>query len=535
MASKGIEPVFVRDRDLKTRDITPFIFCQAMERVIGKGKVEGAQLISHMWRLYVKDKESRVKLLAKKELLVVNRNVEMFDQNPGFLKKTVQQMDKLTIKHVPLSVDNKDVAKMLEENGVKMMSEIKFSCERDLDGNTTTYKNGDRFVFIQQTVSPVTRSQKVCGHTAVIIHHGKDNKPCLACNLLGHRVGSTDCPAKPTEKIYTFRGYRHPLSNHYPCDLEIFDNHFKSVEHAFFWRMAKDFGKDVLATDIKESIHAGAAKAMSKDIAPEEERHVWERDAGDGVMKELLYEKCRQVPEFLRCVYDHREFIFAEANPSRIWATAMSEFVTRNTTPENWIGENRLGQMITEIAQNIDGMIIELGKKGGVEKMYYDLGFNIRPEMLEDGEDDVFEDVSKKEWIDKYGRSTDIEDQTVKAKSIPTSTPVTTKGDKERETEVIAESQENVGVAEGNPNKASHSTGIPFRVKKTAVKKLKDESRKARRASLPATIGKEKNMEQFLDYLDRKYDEITTKRKTVTSSPDKSLEQELKMARVGED
>ena len=196
-------------------------------------------------------------------------------------------MDKLTIKMVPLQMENDKVKEMLESNGVELLTDIKYTCEKDPNGNITSWKNGDRFVFVKPFDPPIQRSQTIDNHSVIVIHHGKDNKPCLACNQIGHRVGSETCPALPKEKIYTFRGYQHPLSNHYQYNLYIWGEYFKTNEHAFFWRMAKDMGKDALATRIQNARHGGAAKALSKEIANEETRGEWELTVGIDVMTEL--------------------------------------------------------------------------------------------------------------------------------------------------------------------------------------------------------------------------------------------------------
>jgi ribA/ribD-fused uncharacterized protein len=213
------------------------------------------------------------------------------------------------------------------------------------------------------------------GSPAVVVHHGKDNRLCKACNQMGHKVGSSMCPALPTEDIYAFKGFRHPLSNHYAFDLYIWDNHFKSVEHGLFWKMAKDMGEDDLASQIKLSKHAGVAKALSKSIASDEVRYAWEREAGIAVMTELLYVKCRQCPQFVHCIYENRDCTFAEATPSKIWASGMSEYVTMHTTPKNWIGENMLGQMMNDIADNIENIMTELSVNGGARRMFAEWGF----------------------------------------------------------------------------------------------------------------------------------------------------------------
>ena len=550
---KGIEPIYMRHKDLKMRDVTSYTVCQAMERIVGKRKVEGAQLINYMWRLYVRDKESRIQLLSKKEMLVINRNVQLFDQHPGKLRADVKQMDKLTIKFVPLYVENGEIQKMLEDNGAKLMSEIKFGYEKDLNGNLTSFKNGDRFVFIEPLDPPVKRSQTVSGYQVAVIHHGKDNKPCLACNQLGHRVGNQECPALPKEKIYTFRGYRHPLSNHYPCELNVFEHTFKSVEHAYFWKMAMDFDLSHQASKIKNAAHAGIAKTLSKDIADEDDRYEWECDVGIGIMKEIVSEKFRQVPEFVRCIYDHRDHVFAEVNPSRLWATAMSEYVTRHTTPGNWIGQNILGRIITSVAENIDELLQELSEKGGAEKIYYDLGFDIRPEYMrsswdgedEAGEEDVQPDAFKKMWCDKYDCKNDsvFEDEKSEEKS-EEAVSVDIKKDvpKDNDSDEIPIADMNTCTPNNNNNSSnnnnnSNNNKAAFKGRhkmKSILTRVKGTGGRERATSTSTNVLLEEgDIDKFLDFLDTKYSEIQAqKRKETASSPAKDVEQEAKIQRV---
>ncbi len=58
-SSKGIEPIFMRNKDIKMRDLKPITVCKAMGRIIGNSNVDGAQLIpqKQIWMLYVKDKD----------------------------------------------------------------------------------------------------------------------------------------------------------------------------------------------------------------------------------------------------------------------------------------------------------------------------------------------------------------------------------------------------------------------------------------------------------------------------------------------
>ena len=169
---------------------------------------------------------------------------------------------------------------------------MKYGCVSTLEDQLTNYKNGDRFVYAKPFSSPLSRKQTVGNFPCIVIHHGKDML-CIACNEKGHKVGYTVCKAKSTEDILAFKTYQHCLSNHFPCTLSVFEEQFKSIEHAYFWCMAKDFGHHDLAARIKDSDHACQAKKLGKQIAEEDERWQWEKDNID-VMAALLKAKAEQ-------------------------------------------------------------------------------------------------------------------------------------------------------------------------------------------------------------------------------------------------
>ena len=178
--------------------------------------------------------------------------------------------------------------------------------------------------------------------------------PCKSCNRSGHKVGDERCPAKPSDTILAFRGYGHPLSNHYACDITVNGTSFKSVEHAYFHRMATEMGKHDLADDIKNARHAGVAKRLSHDIAPDEDRWAWELDNIE-VMEKLLQAKLKQCPAFKQCLIESTGMVIAEATNSKIWATGMTPYVTERTSKEYWPGRNLLGAMLTEMSQELAG------------------------------------------------------------------------------------------------------------------------------------------------------------------------------------
>ena len=300
-------------------------------------------------------------MFVKKHILINGKDIPLYDQNPYISRQQMQgerrqiplSNDKLTIKYVPLSVSNDEIKAMLEEKGVELRSAINYGKIRDSDGHLTRYKNGDRFVYTAPFSPSLPRQQHVGDFPCVVVHHGKDTL-CNACGERGHKIGDRNCKAKPKEKeqILPFRSYEHPLSNHYPCRLTISGNIFKSLEHAYLWRMAMELGKPQIAADIVDSSHAGRAKKLSKDIADDETRWKWERDNTD-IMKDLIEAKAAQCEEFYNCLIQNNDKILAEATPSKIWGTGLSIFATQHCSPEFWPGGNLLGALLMDLAKDL--------------------------------------------------------------------------------------------------------------------------------------------------------------------------------------
>ena len=111
-----------------------------------------------------------------------------------------QSNDRITIKHLPLSVSNQSVKQMLKEQGVKLMSPIIYSNIRDGEGQLTDFKSEDRFVYVSPLSTPLPRQHQVGSIQCLLFHHGQDIT-CSACGKKGHRVGNPECKAKPKETI----------------------------------------------------------------------------------------------------------------------------------------------------------------------------------------------------------------------------------------------------------------------------------------------------------------------------------------------
>jgi ribA/ribD-fused uncharacterized protein len=351
----SVPPIFIKDRDIRSIHISALDICKEVIKITGTRSLEGVQKVNNLWRIYVKDLGSRVKLYMREKLNLGGKQVPLYDANPftSRLNTPREPNDKLTIKNVPLSVSNDQFTLMLNEKDIELRSDVRFGYLRELDGGLTSFKSGDRYVYVKPYDVPLPKDLQVGTFPCMVIHHGKMS-PCIACSRTGHKIGEDICIAKPTQEIYSFKGFNHPLSNHFPCDLEIYETRFSSIEHAFLWRMATEMGKPELARKIKDSAHAGIAKKLSNEL-DDEARYNWESNNMD-TMKELLAEKVKQCQRFKNCLVENCSKTLAEASGAmgnNFWTTGLSPYASQNTDPSFWPGKNMMGALLMELTQKI--------------------------------------------------------------------------------------------------------------------------------------------------------------------------------------
>lgn len=353
---ESVPPLFFKNSDL-SNPVSAYELCTAILRICGAGKLEGLQKVRNLWRLYPKDKQTRLELFTRQSILVRGKEIVLYDQNPYISAQDTinatqpQSNDKLTIQGLPLSLSNDEIRVMLESKGIKLRSRVNDGFIRDDDGHLTTVKSGDRFVYVEPFNPPLPRNQLVGNFPCSVIHHGK-RQPCLACSEPGHRVGDIACKAKTDREMIVFKSYQHPLSNHFPCDITINNEHFKSVEHAYYWRMATELGKHDIATEIQNSKHAGAAKRIAKQIADDDIRWKWESENID-IMINLLRTKAQQCDQFNNCLLENHGKVLVEASPSLFWSSGLSPYVTANSSPQYWSGQNMLGALLMELTEEL--------------------------------------------------------------------------------------------------------------------------------------------------------------------------------------
>lgn len=353
----GKEPLFCKNSDLcpDNDTITSLEMCDSMAEVVSGRLVKGAQLINGIWRLYLHSLEAKTDLLTK-GFSVRGKRVPIYEQNPRHINTSDPdvKVEKITMKDIPLSVDNKAVEDFFSGfPQVKLTSEVMHSKERRPDtGRLTNYLNGDRYVFAIWPVKPILpHKAKVAGHYSRI-YHITQREICKICDEHGHTATDGKCPGYVEEQdIVAFSGHENPLSNFYPCEpsLQVFGRDFKSAEEAFQAQKAFDIGREDIAENIMNSKHAGAAKAIARDEIPKLHSEKWNLEKADNVMKEILDAKFTQIADFREALLNTGNAILAEATADIYWACGLSRNQAYHTKPSFWKGNNVLGAMMMEI------------------------------------------------------------------------------------------------------------------------------------------------------------------------------------------
>ena len=356
ISANAVEPVFFKSKDFSSNrqeSLRPYDVCVAVSNIVGQNNVEGAQNINDTWRIYTSSRESRVNLLLRGSLTVKGKQVNLYDKNPSMMFNQSDNIERVTVKDLPLSVANTEIEAFLLAKGIAPVSGVKYSKARDDNGDLTNFKTGDRFVYVKGPISPLLpRKDDIADFKCRIFHDGQFKPNCKVCNTIGHQDGDKDCPSKNTgPPVIPFHSHKNVLSNFFPCKIEV-DNHvFSSVEHGYQYYQASAAGMDDLADEIIRAPHAGKAKGLSKRI-PSEFRDSWEK-INTEKMRELIEAKVAQVPEFENTLLGSSDCVLAEATPDKFWASGLSSETTSKTLPHTWPGLNMLGKILMEVRDSI--------------------------------------------------------------------------------------------------------------------------------------------------------------------------------------
>lgn len=188
----AVVPVFVLEKWVP-EGTSVYDICLATEKVSGPGTIDGATLISGLWRVYPVSDVARIKILTNGvtfgSKLIQFEGVHPFSRRDGGVENGGTR---LTISNLPFSYSNEAVERNLLSLGFKLRSKLQFEKARGPDGKLTDWKTGRRFVWIDLPKHQVNRQCKM-GEFRVFLFYRemKDTMQCRRCLQTGHKA--IDC------------------------------------------------------------------------------------------------------------------------------------------------------------------------------------------------------------------------------------------------------------------------------------------------------------------------------------------------------
>ena len=82
VAPSSVEPLFIKDIDMPSDDVSPYTVVRAITRVVDPDVVDGVQRIGRLWRIYFKTLQGRSDLMIRKTVVIDRKTVPLYEQNP---------------------------------------------------------------------------------------------------------------------------------------------------------------------------------------------------------------------------------------------------------------------------------------------------------------------------------------------------------------------------------------------------------------------------------------------------------------------
>lgn len=373
-----IKPVYFRNSDIPSggKPVSDFDLLQPL--LLCTSEIKCLQRDRGLWRVYVNDQVSRNKLLTE-GFEYRNLSINVYDTNPfsSGAKSPSDEIIRITVKGIPLSVDDQEIINMLQQHSVTLTSSIRHEKIRHpVTRKMTSVMNGNRFVYAKplKNGTYLPRQSECAGIRCQIFHKGQpsnkrepkctncwgkhwlfqctEQKKCRICLQEDHEPGSQLCSEyiENQEEVVSFAGAKNPLSNFYPCTINVFGISHSSAEHAFQYVKALRCGSIDKAQLIQESKTALDAKKLGKSIQPNDD--FLEKQIG--VMEEISKAKYDQVESFRSILEKHDvDTIFAESTYDDFWGTGLDRVGTDHTNHLKWPGKNQMGKIFTNIKKAI--------------------------------------------------------------------------------------------------------------------------------------------------------------------------------------
>ena len=150
---------------------------------------------------------------------------------------------------------------------------------------------------------------------------------------------------------YTFFWGMH-FSQWYPSEFIIQDINFITAEHYMMWSKAILFNDKEIASQILKSETPDEARWLGRQVK-NFNQNIWQENC-KRIVYEGSYAKFTQNQELLGVLKATIGTKIVEASPEDfIWGIGMDEEEAKITPESNWRGTNWLGEILTELRENL--------------------------------------------------------------------------------------------------------------------------------------------------------------------------------------
>lgn len=192
------KPVFLKNRDVPQVEGKPLSHSDvytAISKQLGSAKnLKGIQKIGGLWRIYLDDRVARIALITS-GLGVRGALAPVYDTNPYLKNNDTSTTTRVTVKDIPLSVNDETIVNELEKLKIKVKSKVQRMKLR-VNGFLTECYNGDRAVYTEKLNKPLPRTVQMGSFTARVYHEGQNSGPilCSKCLAQGHHASTCTGP-----------------------------------------------------------------------------------------------------------------------------------------------------------------------------------------------------------------------------------------------------------------------------------------------------------------------------------------------------
>ena len=203
---------------------------------------------------------------------------------------------------------------------------------------------------VSQPITPITGMANECADSPR--EHTDDNssmdQPGWENVRRKYKPQQKGSPARVTCKqrqVLCFCGRRNPLTNFFPVKIKYRNNDYNFVEQGYQHTKTEEAGNEVVARAIKKS----TMKEWGDKIPESQE---WNRRK-EPLMWELIFIKVKACKEARQVLETSGDTILAEALIDPYWATGLNINETQRVHPEEWPGQNIMGQIWMEEREKV--------------------------------------------------------------------------------------------------------------------------------------------------------------------------------------